>query len=205
VDGATCETPYNLYTTSGALELAPHGKRIDYVLFTSKLHVDANVTSCVVLRENVEGTKIPLSDHQAIEAEFNVQKLDLVRIGSRSEWSNDGSNEERDNSLKEAIQQIQDGESRVVTDRRLFLGSVVGLLVIIFYTVDLELTRPGLAPLAMPARFLVTLIVGFCLWYGVIGLTLEEKALKAAKAGMQLILAASGGSSPSSAKRSIEL
>ncbi len=48
-------------------------------------------------------------------------------------------------------------------------------------------------------RFLLTLAIGFCLWYGMIGLTLEEKALKAAKAGIQVLIG-HGASDPSEAE-----
>ncbi|VDN29510.1 unnamed protein product [Gongylonema pulchrum] len=37
-------------------------------------------------------------------------------------------------------------------------------------------------------RFLVALIIAFCLWHGLIGLTMEMKALKASKASIGMLL-----------------
>jgi len=37
-------------------------------------------------------------------------------------------------------------------------------------------------------RFVLTLIVAFCLWYGLLGLRLEEKAFKAARDGMMIMI-----------------
>ncbi|VDN50385.1 unnamed protein product [Dracunculus medinensis] len=37
-------------------------------------------------------------------------------------------------------------------------------------------------------RFLITFVIAFCLWYGFIGLTMELKALKAAKSILMLLL-----------------
>ncbi|VDK85403.1 unnamed protein product [Litomosoides sigmodontis] len=41
---------------------------------------------------------------------------------------------------------------------------------------------------ALTVRFVFTLLIGFCLWHGFIGLTLEHKALKASKASVSMLL-----------------
>lgn len=40
-------------------------------------------------------------------------------------------------------------------------------------------------------RFVLTLLIGFCFLYGGVMLTIEQKALKAAREGMKVLLGAS--------------
>ncbi len=55
--------------------------------------------------------------------------------------------------FQHAVRVIVGGERRVRSDRRLFLGTLIGLLFVFFYTVDLELTYPRFAYVVRPKRF----------------------------------------------------
>ncbi|VDK55518.1 unnamed protein product [Anisakis simplex] len=111
--------------------------------------------------------------------------------------------------LKESIRIAGEGEKRARWDRRLFLGVCLVLFAVLVATINVEIYIPDWSALvgnsagivgggefdrdgsnlqATAFRFLLTLVIGFCLWYGIIGLTMELKALKAAKSSMAMLL-----------------
>ncbi|VDN41428.1 unnamed protein product [Gongylonema pulchrum] len=83
---------------------------------------------------------------------------------------------------------LEQGISRVRCDRRLFLGMTAVFVALILSTLFVEQYLPSIRYLTAIFRFLVALIIAFCLWHGLIGLTMEMKALKASKASIGMLL-----------------
>ncbi|EJW73919.1 hypothetical protein WUBG_15176, partial [Wuchereria bancrofti] len=92
------------------------------------------------------------------------------------------------NLLKKVIETQQEGITRVSRDRFIFLTLVVILVGLFLATFFAEQQMLIVKTLARTFRFLLTLLIGFCLWHGFIGLTLEYKALKASKASVSMLL-----------------
>ncbi len=47
--------------------------------------------------------------------------------------------------LEQSVELISEGESRVKSDRKFFMASVLGLAVVLIYTLNLEFSVPSLA------------------------------------------------------------
>ncbi|KAI1729098.1 ribosomal protein l22p/L17e domain-containing protein [Ditylenchus destructor] len=71
--------------------------------------------------------------------------------------------------------------SQMLWDRRIFLALCFILLAIIIATVNIESSFPYLTVLIAVIRFVLSLLIGFSLWHGFVGLTIEMKALKETK------------------------
>lgn len=96
--------------------------------------------------------------------------------------------ENRKNLLEEALGIVDDGATRAARDTKFFLLALLLLIFVYFFTIDIELKEYRLALVMVGMRFLVALMIGFCFVNGVILLKLEQKALKAAKSGMQILI-----------------
>lgn len=101
---------------------------------------------------------------------------------------------------------LNQGELRAIWDRRLFMGIVFVLIAILLATLNVDAYLPGLSlPVKISIgffytveffqwfqasifRFILTLLIGFSVWYGFLGITMELKALKAAKMSMKTLL-----------------
>lgn len=178
--GMTCDRPDNCYTSPIKDLMNLQGKRLDYIMYKS-------VRSTIVLQrcENRLG-KIPgekelnYSDHMGVYAEFIL--MDDKDHGGQEHYLTSSS------LLKEAIPILHRGEVRASFDRRLFLGLCIVLVAVFICTLNVEIYYPSWSVVATTFRFLITLLIGFCTWYGLLGLTMELKALKAAKNSMTMLL-----------------
>lgn len=179
-DGMTCDRPDNCYTAPIRELLQSGGKRLDYIMYKS-VKATLELKACTNRLNKIPGDKnLNYSDHIAVYAEFTL--------------TNDKKNEGQEqyvassSLLNSAIPILRAGETRALFDRRLFLGLCIVLIAVLICTLNVDIYYPSWGTLATAFRFLLTLLIGFCLWYGLIGLTMELKALKAAKFSMEMLL-----------------
>uniref|UniRef100_A0A914XM65 sphingomyelin phosphodiesterase n=1 Tax=Plectus sambesii TaxID=2011161 RepID=A0A914XM65_9BILA len=185
--GATCERPDNIYTPKSMLKLCPDGKRLDYIMYR-KGHADIELVKCENRLNRISENEddVNYSDHIAVYAEFQIKTM-----GRRSSMNSSATKEECEPAaplLGKAIQILENGERRAKWDRRFYVAIIVVLATIFIASVNVEIHFPAWAIPALITRVLLTLIIGFCVWYGFFGLTMEEKALKAAKLSMVQLL-----------------
>ncbi|ETN75632.1 endonuclease/exonuclease/phosphatase family protein [Necator americanus] len=90
--------------------------------------------------------------------------------------------------LIEAIGIVSGGQRRARSDRTWFICLAAFLFVVIALSLFLDPVLPFMSALLSVFRFTLTVVFAFCVWQGLIGLTLERKALKAAKQSMQQLL-----------------
>ncbi|KHN85622.1 Putative neutral sphingomyelinase [Toxocara canis] len=204
--GMTCDRPDNCYTSPKLKQPNPDGKRLDYIMYKCGKS-DVGLVQCENRFDRIPGDKqINYSDHLGVYAEFIIseqhEKVPIYHCGGGAENSNEYTNHDQHDHhkekqerwitsaslLKESIRITGEGETRAFWDRRLFLGVSFVLTAILVSTLNVEIYYPSWTALATVFRFLLTLVIGFCLWYGLIGLTMELKALKAAKASMAMLL-----------------
>uniref|UniRef100_A0A915CGM9 sphingomyelin phosphodiesterase n=1 Tax=Parascaris univalens TaxID=6257 RepID=A0A915CGM9_PARUN len=178
--GMTCDRPDNCYTASSLKRLNPTGKRLDYIMYKCGKS-DVDLVMCENRLGRIPGDKqIDYSDHLGVYADFVVSKQHEKE--KQEHWITSVS------LLKESIRITGEGETRALWDRRLFLGVSFVLTAIVISTLNVEIYYPAWTAVATVFRFLLTLVIGFSLWHGFIGLTMELKALKAAKAAMATLL-----------------
>ncbi|VDD92119.1 unnamed protein product [Enterobius vermicularis] len=177
--GTTCDRPDNCYTPNIKELLKSKGKRLDYIMYKG-VNASLTLTTCENRLNKVPGEEgLNYSDHLGVYAEFTI--------------TDEKKKEGHDNYLtsavlKEAIPILRKGENRALFDRQLFLGLCVVLVALFFCTLNIEIYYPSWSIVTTGFRFLITLLIGFCTWYGLIGLTMELKALKAAKFSMTMLL-----------------
>ncbi|CAD5222386.1 unnamed protein product [Bursaphelenchus xylophilus] len=164
-DGMTCERPDNIYTPDYMRKLCPEGKRLDYIMYQSG-------KSCIV--EPKPGN---FSDHVGVTATFSLSGEDSTSVEGECLPKVPLSNAFLERSL--AI--VEEGEVRVLWDRRLFMAMCIIALSLIILTINLENVFPSLIVAVEISRFILTLFIGFCLWHGIVGLTMERKALRETK------------------------
>ncbi|KAK0418362.1 hypothetical protein QR680_013520 [Steinernema hermaphroditum] len=183
--GMTCDRPDNNYTADYLLKEAPQGKRLDYIMFKSG-KAKIRLVECENRLGKIPGPKnIDYSDHLGVYSLFEIEN------GSSSKDIESGEKPKRDmDILNESLNILGEGEMRALWDRRLYLAVCVILLAMIVATIAFEVNFSSsfFTASATIGRFILTLVFGFCLWYGIIGLTMELKALKAAKLSMQQLL-----------------
>uniref|UniRef100_A0A915Q3P1 sphingomyelin phosphodiesterase n=1 Tax=Setaria digitata TaxID=48799 RepID=A0A915Q3P1_9BILA len=178
--GATFERCDNCYTSRHLKNKKEEGKRLDFIMYRSgKSNVQLN--RCEIRMNRVHDQKsINYSDHAGVYAEFFVSKQeDEIRNNLPSTSPT---------LLKEVIAVHQKGITRVSRDRFVFIGLIVVLVGLIVSTFLVEDHFPVVKTAGLILRFFLTLLVGFCLWHGFIGLTLEYKALKASKLSVAMLL-----------------
>uniref|UniRef100_F1L466 sphingomyelin phosphodiesterase n=1 Tax=Ascaris suum TaxID=6253 RepID=F1L466_ASCSU len=178
--GMTCDRPDNCYTARNLKQPNPAGKRLDYIMYKCGKS-DVDLVMCENRLGRIPGDKqINYSDHLGVYADFVVSKQHEKE--KQEHWITSAS------LLKESIRITGEGETRALWDRRLFLGVSFVLTAIVISTLNVEIYYPAWTAVATLFRFLLTLVIGFSLWHGFIGLTMELKALKAAKAAMAMLL-----------------
>ncbi|KAI6240846.1 Endo/exonuclease/phosphatase domain-containing protein [Aphelenchoides fujianensis] len=208
IDGMTCDRPDNSYTPKSVLQHSPHGKRLDYImyqsgkgkhhpLFTDRLSVRLSVCSQLIecttcFNEMTEPKHVNLSDHIGVRAEFELQdgecafshsfastfRLQLT-LGKPSVCLPQITVYR--SFLEKSLSILDEGEVRVLWDRRLFLAMcVIGVMSLIL-TFNIENVYPSFTVVIEVTRFLITLFVGFCIWHGRVDLTIELKALQETK------------------------
>uniref|UniRef100_F1L7K0 sphingomyelin phosphodiesterase n=1 Tax=Ascaris suum TaxID=6253 RepID=F1L7K0_ASCSU len=202
--GMTCDRPDNCYTARNLKQPNPAGKRLDYIMYKCGKS-DVDLVMCENRLGRIPGDKqINYSDHLGVYADFVVskqhEKVPISRCLETANTSNCADSgaqpvEEKQEHwitsaslLKESIRITGEGETRALWDRRLFLGVSFVLTAIVISTLNVEIYYPAWTAVATLFRFLLTLVIGFSLWHGFIGLTMELKALKAAKAAMAMLL-----------------
>uniref|UniRef100_A0A5S6QFU4 sphingomyelin phosphodiesterase n=1 Tax=Trichuris muris TaxID=70415 RepID=A0A5S6QFU4_TRIMR len=180
--GNTCDLPTNKYTNSKRLSRWPFGKRIDYILYgTRRTSINVKVEKCYPTMGEVEDSpkRLNYSDHMAVCALFHIQKAAATDGSSASLLPAD---------LSSALPIVEQGIRKVNNDRRFFLLALFISMAVYVLTIDTELRVPRLALPIIVSRFLLTLLMGFFLWYGLICLSSEERALKTTKASMMLMV-----------------
>ncbi|CAB3407965.1 unnamed protein product [Caenorhabditis bovis] len=171
--GGTCDRPDNCYTKS-AQKRDDESKRIDYILFKSG-RANVKLEECEITLNQIPGEDINYSDHVGLCARFTID--DTIRQESATFEPNRP-------LLIEAIGIVSGGERRARHDRTFFLALAAFCLILILASLFIE----GLPTLMSILRFCLTVVAVFFVWQGFIGLTLERKALKAAKQSMQQLL-----------------
>uniref|UniRef100_A0A8R1DQ33 sphingomyelin phosphodiesterase n=1 Tax=Caenorhabditis japonica TaxID=281687 RepID=A0A8R1DQ33_CAEJA len=169
---------YLPHRTSQSFELAQFddSKRIDYVLFKSG-RCNVSLEECEITLNQISGEEINYSDHVGLYARFTIDDR-FRHEKSVNNW------EPNRPLLIEAIGIVSGGERRARTDRTFFLILATICLILILGSLAFDVVPIFFAIL----RFALTILGVFFVWQGFIGLTLERKALKAAKQAMQQIL-----------------
>ncbi|KHJ93344.1 hypothetical protein OESDEN_06751 [Oesophagostomum dentatum] len=175
--GATCDRPDNCYSCKRYRE-NDESKRIDYILFRSG-RMSASLEDCEITLNKIPDENLNYSDHVGLQAKFRIESKQRQ---DSCEW------EPNRPLLIEAIGIVSGGQRRARSDRTWFICGAVLLFVIIVLSLLLDPILPFMTVLLSLFRFTLTVILVFCLWQGAIGLTLERKALKAAKQEMQQLL-----------------
>ncbi|KAI6215172.1 hypothetical protein M3Y94_00354400 [Aphelenchoides besseyi] len=175
-DGMTCDRPDNTYTMKSVLSQSPNGKRLDYIMYQSG-NVCCQLLECTTCFTDIASPKqVNVSDHAGVRAEFELDNA-YPRKASTCVPHNNSYRPILDKSLSI----LDEGEVRVLWDRRLFLAMcVIGVMSLIL-TFNIENVYPSFTILIEVTRFLITLFVGFCIWHGRVDLTIELKALKETK------------------------
>ncbi|CAI5438893.1 unnamed protein product [Caenorhabditis angaria] len=172
--GGTCDRPDNSYTKK-ALKDVDESKRIDYVLFKSG-RCNVKLEECEITLNQIPNDTICYSDHVGLYARFTIDSN--TKRQESVNW------EPNRPLLIEAIGIVSGGERRARYDRMFFFALAAICLILILGSLFLEFFPLFLAVV----RFILTVLAVFYVWQGLIGLTLERKALKAAKQSMQQIL-----------------
>ncbi|WKX87934.1 hypothetical protein Q1695_007945 [Nippostrongylus brasiliensis] len=175
--GGTCDRPDNCYSLQKFQE-NDASKRIDYILFKSG-QMAVSLEYCDVTLNKIPDEDMNYSDHVGLHALFRIEN------GKRDqswEW------EPNRPLLIEAVGIVSGGQRRARADRMWYMCGTVVLLLTIILSLLLDQILPYMSvPLSM-LRFTLTVILAFCVWQGVIGLTLERKALKASEQSMRQLL-----------------
>ncbi|KAK6725561.1 hypothetical protein RB195_004090 [Necator americanus] len=175
--GATCDRPDNCYS-SQKFKDNDESKRIDYILFKSG-RMSVCLEKCEITMNKIPEENLNYSDHVGLVAQFSIQN-DLRQ--QSCEW------EPNRPLLIEAIGIVSGGQRRARSDRTWFICLAAFLFVVIALSLFLDPVLPFMSAVLSVFRFTLTVIFAFCVWQGLIGLTLERKALKAAKQSMQQLL-----------------
>ncbi|UYV76565.1 SMPD2 [Cordylochernes scorpioides] len=80
--GMTCGHPRNTYTSRGELQLAPAGKRIDYVLYRCSPDLHAKCVEFHVPMTLTTDSKVSFSDHEPLEAIISVRPASTEKTSS---------------------------------------------------------------------------------------------------------------------------
>nr|CAG4639782.1 EOG090X00X3 [Daphnia pulex] len=95
----TSETPANSYTASESLRACPNGKRIDFVMCSSRKGLQIETIDVnIPLPPRIPNYPFSYSDHEAVCAKFRI--LETQSVSANQKWSKDTSI----SSLKEALQ-----------------------------------------------------------------------------------------------------
>ncbi|CAD5228881.1 unnamed protein product [Bursaphelenchus okinawaensis] len=176
-DGMTCERPDNIYTPAYMRKACPEGKRLDYIMYQSGKSC-LQLEECTTCFNHINDDKpTNFSDHVGVTATFKVSSGDdspsadvcLPNVPLPNSF------------LEKALTIVEEGEVRVLWDRRLFMAMCIIAFSLILLTINLENVFPSTTLIVETSRFILTLFIGFCLWHGLVGLTMERKALRETK------------------------
>ncbi|KAJ1361460.1 hypothetical protein KIN20_020720 [Parelaphostrongylus tenuis] len=176
-NGSTCDRPDNCYS-SRKFRQKDDSKRLDYILFKNG-RMSLCLEMCDVVMNKILDEELNYSDHVGVLAHFIVNNKDRQ---PSCEW------EPNRPLLVEAIAIVSAGQRRARSDRTWFMCGSALLFVTVIASLFLDDFAPFLSVILSVMRVILTLMIAFCVWYGLIGLTLERKALEAAKQAMQQLL-----------------
>ncbi|CAJ0930012.1 unnamed protein product, partial [Mesorhabditis belari] len=176
--GMTCDRPDNYYTSPLMRRECPDGKRIDYMFYKSgRMH--GHLEDSGICFNKIPNEELNYSDHVGVYSVFHIHTEN--RHPSMI-WEHELP------LLKEVINIVRDGQKRAHRDRSIFIGLFVFLVVILIGSLVLDYIIPFMSlPLSI-LRFVITLLIAFCVWYGFLGLTMELKALKGTRQAMAQLL-----------------
>ncbi|XGW22013.1 hypothetical protein V3C99_004740 [Haemonchus contortus] len=188
VHGGTCDRPDNCYSLKKFRE-NDESKRIDYILFKSE-QMSVSLEQCDIAMNKIPNENLNYSDHVGVQARFRIEsgERDAPFLLSASKFELSCEWEPNRPLLIEAIGIVSGGQRRARSDRTWFVCGAIFIFVTIILSLFLDKVFPVISLLLSVFRFALTVVMAFCLWYGVIGLTLERKALKAAKQSMRQLL-----------------
>ena len=126
--GMTCDRPDNCYTNKNILKTNPNGKRLDYIMYQS-VRKYFKLIRCENCFDIIPGPKrINYSDHLGVSAVFRLE-------------SSNGYAEPERHVNRQFLEQAQDilneGEKRIIWDRRFFGAICFLVLLLIFGTSQL--------------------------------------------------------------------
>uniref|UniRef100_A0AC34FQI9 Sphingomyelin phosphodiesterase n=1 Tax=Panagrolaimus sp. ES5 TaxID=591445 RepID=A0AC34FQI9_9BILA len=170
--GMTCDRPDNCYTPKAMLKKKHLGKRLDYILYQS-IQKPFDLVYCDNCFDVIPGEKrINYSDHLGVCAMFRLNKeaekgwKEPLRIIDRR-------------FLEETHDIVSEGEKRIIWDRR-FFGAICFLLLLLIFgisqlgdAIDFQFSKY----IVILVQFLLTLLLGFSFWYGMISLSIERRSI----------------------------
>ncbi|VDM53696.1 unnamed protein product [Angiostrongylus costaricensis] len=176
-NGGTCDRPDNCYSLK-KFKQKDDSKRIDYILFRNG-RMSVSLELCDVVMNKIANEELNYSDHVGLHAHFRIRNKERQQS---CEW------EPNRPLLIEAIGIVSGGQRRARSDRTWFMCGSAVLFVIVIASLFLGDVVSDYSVAFSVFRIILTLVIAFCIWHGLIGLTLERKALKAAKQSMQQLL-----------------
>ncbi len=180
----TSETPANSYTATESLRVCPNGKRIDYVLCSSRKGlrietVDVNIP----LPSRVPDCSFSYSDHEAVCAKFRI----LETQSTAEQVRNRPSSVE---TLNEALQVCNAALKNLSNDRRNY-WLVFGVLTVLLAALPFTHDDSRFVHYAMNVVHLVlTLIAVFCLIMATVWNRIERHGILAGQLGIAIRLKA---------------
>lgn len=181
----TSETPFNSYTASSSLQSCPAGKRIDYILSSSREGIKVEVLDCFLpLPSRIQDLAFSYSDHEAVCARLRVTKS---REGDTNEENE--SRPEQIKALEEAVSVCEVALCALDSNKRFFylLLSITAVLLI-------SLPHHGLERgafynyLLLIAHIVFGLVGAFFLVMATVWNRIERHAILAGKLGMSVRL-----------------
>ena len=184
VEGVTSETPANSYTAPESLKKCPHGKRIDYVMFSSKSELKVETVTCVnPFPSRVHGCPYSYSDHEPVCAKLVV--MDNLTKGEASIYDEIGKNVCK-SSLEEALTVCNSALEKLATDA-LSYWVIFGTILVLISA--LPHSSPSfLNFLLVGIRIFLILAAAFCLIMATAWNRIERHGIMAGKLGMQIRL-----------------
>lgn len=176
----TSETPSNSYTATGSLRICPYGKRIDYVMCSSRKGlgietVDVNIP----LPPRIPDGAFSYSDHEAVCANFRI--LEVAQSTANSQERNKVSCVV---TLNEALQVCDAALKNLSNDRRNY-WLVFGLVVVILAAVPFTFDGSRVVYYAMTAtHLLLTLVAVFCFIMATVWNRIERHGILAGQLGI---------------------
>jgi sphingomyelin phosphodiesterase 2 len=176
IEGMTSETPANSYTASESLRACPNGKRIDFVMCSSRKGLQIETIDVnIPLPPRIPNYPFSYSDHEAVCAKLRI--LESQSVSANQKWSKDTSI----SSLKEALQVCDAALRNIANDRRnywLAFGIFVVLLAALPFTYDgSRIVHYTLTV----THLLLTLVAVFCLIMATVWNRIERHGILAGR------------------------
>ncbi|XP_066288933.1 putative neutral sphingomyelinase [Branchiostoma lanceolatum] len=172
--GVTFRHPENNFATPGVL------KRIDYILYKGSAGCRVKCVHCETTMHKVPGKLFNYSDHEGVLAHLELEKV--------SEPSDAPSNppdlSERDTSLRQAVQILEEKMAFVVSSRLFYAAVLLLCLLLVLPITSLPLHHVVTSLM----HLLLGLVIGWSFWMGVVFLETEKRGLLATKARMEVLL-----------------